>query len=63
MRSTVIRLRSSVGMRKDVREFILRLEAQGLTVEPTPGHNHVYDDAKPLRKTNGMPVTLHEAAQ
>jgi hypothetical protein len=27
-------------MRKDVREFIRRLEAQGLTVEPTPGHYH-----------------------
>jgi hypothetical protein len=25
-------------MRKDVREFIRRLEAAGLTVEPTPGH-------------------------
>jgi len=59
----VIRLRSSVGMRKDVREFILRLEAQGLTVEPTTGHYHVHRDGKPLRKTNRMPVTLHEAAQ
>jgi biotin operon repressor len=25
-------------MRKDVREFIRRLEAVGLTVESTPGH-------------------------
>lgn len=52
------RVRSSVGMRKDVREFIRRLEAQGLTVEPTPGHYLVYRDGKPLRKGNGMPVTL-----
>ena len=50
-------------MRKDVREFILRLEAQGLMVEPTTGHYHVHRDGKPLRKTNRMPVTLHEAAQ
>jgi biotin operon repressor len=28
-------------MRKDVREFIRRLEAAGLTVEPTPGHYRV----------------------
>jgi hypothetical protein len=28
-------------MRKDVREFIRRLEAVGLTVEPTPGHYRV----------------------
>ena len=45
-------------MHKDVREFIRRLEAEGLTVEPTPGHYHVYRDGKPLRKESGMPVTL-----
>jgi hypothetical protein len=45
-------------MRKDVRELIRRLEAQGLTVEPTPGHYHVYRDGKPLSKANGMPMTL-----
>jgi biotin operon repressor len=45
-------------MRKDVREFIRRLEAQGLTVEATPGHYHVMRHGKPLRKENGMPVTL-----
>jgi biotin operon repressor len=28
-------------MRKDVREFIRRLEAVGLTVESTPGHYRV----------------------
>ena len=28
-------------MRKDVREFIRRLEAAGLTVESTPGHDRV----------------------
>lgn len=31
-------------MRKDVREFIRRLEAVGLTVESTPGHYHVLRD-------------------
>jgi biotin operon repressor len=45
-------------MRKDVREFIRRLEAVGLTVESTPGHYHVLRDGKPLRKQNGMPFTL-----
>jgi hypothetical protein len=45
-------------MRKDVREFIRRLEAAGLTVESTPGHYNVLRDGKPLRKTNGMPFTL-----
>jgi hypothetical protein len=45
-------------MRKDVREFIRRLEAVGLTVESTPGHYKVLRDGKPLRKTNGMPFTL-----
>jgi hypothetical protein len=43
--------------RKDVREFIRRLESVGLTVEPTPGY-HVLRDGKPLRKQNGMPFTL-----
>jgi hypothetical protein len=45
-------------MRKDVREFIRRLEAVGLTVEPTPGHHRVLRDGKPLRKANGMPVRV-----
>src|SRR3954471_8410581 len=45
-------------MRKDVREFIRRLEAAGLSVESTPGHYHVLRDGKPLRKRNGMPFTL-----
>jgi hypothetical protein len=45
-------------MRKDVREFIRRLEAAGLTVESTPGHYHVLRNGKPLRKQNGMPFTL-----
>ncbi len=45
-------------MRKDVREFIRRLEAVGLTVESTPGHYRVLREGKPLRKQNGMPFTL-----
>jgi len=45
-------------MRKDVREFIRRLEAAGLTVESTPGHYNVLRDGKPLRKANCMPFTL-----
>ena len=45
-------------MRKDVREFIRRLEAEGLTVEATPGHYRVLRDGKPLRKANGMPFML-----
>jgi len=45
-------------MRKDVREFIRRLEAVGLTVESTPGHYNVLRDGEPLRKANGMPLTL-----
>jgi hypothetical protein len=45
-------------MKKDVREFIRRLEAAGLTVESTPGHYRVLRDGKPLRKANGMPFTL-----
>ena len=45
-------------MRKDVREFIRRLEAVGLRVEPTPGHYRVLRDGKPLRRANGMPFML-----
>jgi hypothetical protein len=45
-------------MRKDVREFIRRLEAAGLTVQSTPGHYRVLREGKPLRKPNGMPFTL-----
>jgi hypothetical protein len=47
-----------VQMRKDVREFIRRLEAVGLTVESTPGHYRVMREGKPLRKANGMPFML-----
>ena len=49
---------TSRRMRKDVREFIRRLEAVGLTVEPTPGHYRVIRDGEPLRKANGMPFML-----
>jgi biotin operon repressor len=45
-------------MRKDVREFIRRLEAVGLTVEATPGHYRVLREGKPLRKANGLPFML-----
>jgi hypothetical protein len=45
-------------MRKDVRELIRRLEAVGMTVEPTPGHYRVLRDGNPLRKANGMPFML-----
>jgi hypothetical protein len=45
-------------MRKDVRDFIRRLEAAGLTVEPTPGHYRVLHRGRPLRKANGMPFML-----
>jgi hypothetical protein len=45
-------------MRKDVRKFIRRLEAVGLTVESTPGHYRVMRDGKLLRKRSGMPFTL-----
>ena len=46
-------------MRKDVREFIRKLEAAGLTVEPTPGHYRVLQrDGSPLRKAIGMPFML-----
>jgi hypothetical protein len=46
------------NVRKDVREFIRRLEAAGLTVEPTPGHYRVLREGKPLRKASGMPFML-----
>src|SRR6266542_2570786 len=45
-------------MRKDVREFIRRLDAAGLTVEPTPGDYRLLREGKSLRKANGMPFTL-----
>jgi hypothetical protein len=45
-------------VRKDVRDYIRRLEAAGLTVESTPGHYRVVRDGKPLRKPNGLPFTL-----
>ena len=45
-------------VRKDVREFIRRLEATGLTVEATPGHYRVLRGGEPLRKANGMPFML-----
>jgi hypothetical protein len=45
-------------MRKDVREFIRRLEAAGLAVEPMPGHYRVLKEGKPLREANGMPFML-----
>jgi hypothetical protein len=61
-RFVVRRLQSNPGLRstvrKDVREFIRRLEAVGLTVESTPGHYRVLRDGKPLRKANGMPFML-----
>ena len=41
-----------------MREFIRRLEAAGLTVEPTPGHYRVLRDGKPLRTENGLPFML-----
>jgi hypothetical protein len=53
-----LRLESRPKMRKDVREFIRRLEAVGLTVEPTPGHYRVLRKGEPLRKANGMPFRL-----
>ena len=46
-------------MRKDVREFIRRLEAAGLTVETTPGHYRVLRDGKTLRKANGCGSRCH----
>jgi hypothetical protein len=52
--------RRSLGLevRKDVREFIRRLEAAGLTIESTPGHYRVLRDGEPLRKQNGVPFML-----
>jgi len=49
--------------RKDVRDFIRRLEAAGLTVESRPGHYHVLRDGEPLRKVNGMPFMLPFVAE
>jgi hypothetical protein len=43
-------------MRKDVREFVRRLEAAGLTVESTPDHD--LRNGKPLPKQNGVRFTL-----
>ncbi len=51
-----LRPESGLEMRKDVREFIRRLEAADLTVESTPRHYRVLRDGEALRKTNGMPV-------
>jgi hypothetical protein len=45
-------------MRKDVREFIRRLESAGLTVKLTLGDYRVLRNGEPLRKANGMPFTL-----
>jgi hypothetical protein len=45
-------------MRKDVREFIRRREAVGVTVEPTPGHYRVRHAGKSLRKANAVPFML-----
>ena len=43
-------------MRRDVREFIRRLEAAGLDVEPTAGHYRVLREGRPLRKAKGDAV-------
>jgi hypothetical protein len=45
-------------MRKDVREFIRRLEAVGLTGKSTPRHYPVLRTGKPLRKAKEIPFTL-----
>jgi hypothetical protein len=45
-------------MRRDVREFIRRLEAVGLTVEARRGTTASCATGEPLRKANGMPFTL-----
>jgi hypothetical protein len=45
-------------MRKDVSEFIRRLEAAGLSVESKPGHYRVLRDGKPLQRPSGMPFML-----
>jgi hypothetical protein len=54
----VLRAGEETQIRKDVREFIRRLEAAGLTVESTPGHYNVLRNGMPLRKASGMPFTL-----
>jgi hypothetical protein len=46
-------------MRKDVREFIRRLEAVGLTVESTPGHYRVVRDASRCAKQTGCRSRCH----
>lgn len=45
-------------MRKDVREFIRRLEAVGLTVESTQAITASCASGSPLRKQKGLPFTL-----
>jgi hypothetical protein len=45
-------------MRKDVREFIRRLEAVGLSVEPTPGHYRVLREGKPRDAVPFSPDTI-----
>ena len=45
-------------MRKDVREFIRRLEAAGVSVESTPGHYRVLRDGKTLRNGTGKACML-----
>ena len=45
-------------MRKDVREFIRRLEAAGLEVQSPPGPSHIWCEGNTLCKANGMPFTL-----
>jgi hypothetical protein len=52
------RAQDAADVRKNVCEFIRRLEAVGLTVEATPGHYRMLRDGKPLRKANGMPFML-----
>jgi hypothetical protein len=51
-----LRPESRPKMRKDVREFIRRLEAVGLTVEPTPGHYRVLrkGDTSARARRSGM---------
>jgi hypothetical protein len=51
-------VRTSAGMRKGVREFIRRLGAAGLTVEPTPRQYRVLRDGKPPSEANGIAFTL-----
>jgi hypothetical protein len=49
---------SRLNVLQALQYVIRRLEAAGLTVEPTPGHYRVLREGKPLRKANGMPFTL-----